>query len=105
MWINAYSWGPMFVDCKHFAGSCTWGRNFVGNWFVHYNYTGLFLTLLNVRRDVNSLVRVTPEIHEHRSSTNNNDYTVCMKKFTKCLQLYTVGSLIALTLSILYLDI
>ena len=129
-------------------------RGDVISWVIgllHYNYTGQFITLLNVRRDVNSLVRVTPEINlikirssilssffiffflslrqekkkmkkeeriedlilirlppeilEHRSPTNTKGRTVCMKKFTKCLQLYTVRSLISLTFSILYLDI
>ena len=68
---------------------------------LHHNY----ITLWNVRGYVNSWVRVTLEILEHRSPTNNNDCTVCMIKSTKPLQLYTVGSLIALIFSILYLDI
>ena len=63
-------------------------RGDVISWVIgllHYNYTGQFITLLNVRRDVNSWVRVTPEILEHRSPTNSKDRTVCMIKSTKCL--------------------
>ena len=30
---------PMFVDCQNFAGS--WGRNFVGNWFVALQCKGI----------------------------------------------------------------
>ena len=35
-----------------------------------------FITSLNVCEDVNSWVRVTHEIHENQSPTNNDDATV-----------------------------
>ena len=49
-WNPSYSRGPLFVDCKKFC--CWWGCNFVGNWFIVLQ-TGQFITLLNVRVDVN----------------------------------------------------
>ena len=54
-----YSWGPMFVDCQHFAG--WWRRHFVGKWCEALQC----ITSLNVHGDVNLWVRVTHEIHEH----------------------------------------
>ena len=52
----------MFDNCQNFAGS--WGRNFVGNWFVAL-ITGQLITLLNFRGDVNFWVGLTQEINKH----------------------------------------
>ena len=47
----------------------------MSNGLLHYN-ARQFITLINIRWDVNSWVRVTDEIHEHLSPTNNDDSSV-----------------------------
>ena len=64
----------MFVGYQNFAGS--WGRNFVGNWFVALQCKTIHYFFKR------SWVRVTHKIHEHQSSKNNNDsivfiYRIC----------------------------
>ena len=62
LWIHSYLWGPVFVDCQHFAGLLDvilWATD-----LLHYN-ARQFITLLNVCEDSNPWVRVTHEIHKH----------------------------------------
>ena len=66
--------GPIFVGYQNLAGS--WGRNFVGNWFVALQCKTIHYFFKR------SWVRVTHKIHEHHSSKNNNDcivfiYRIC----------------------------
>ena len=55
VWVNVRG-------SSNFAGS--WGRNFVGKWFVALQDMTIHYTLLNLRGDINSGVGVTSEIHE-----------------------------------------
>ena len=50
--------GAMFVDCQNLPSSS--GRNCMGNWFVALQFKRQFITLLNIRWDENSWVRVNP---------------------------------------------
>lgn len=69
LWNHFYSFGPKFVDYRIFAGSL--GRHFISNWFV-----ALPCILANVRGDVKTWLRLTPEIHQHFIPKNNHDFTV-----------------------------
>ena len=53
----------------------------------HYN-AGQFITLLNIRGDVNSWVRENQKIHEHQTPTNN-DSTVPLPHHSGTKQQFT----------------
>ena len=44
LWYHSYSWGPMLVDCQNVAGS----------WVIDLFDLRHFITLLNIRGDLNS---------------------------------------------------
>ena len=61
------------MDCQNVAGS--WELNFMFTGLLRYS-TRHFITLLNIRWDANSWIRVTHEIHKHFSPSINDDFTV-----------------------------
>ena len=69
MWGGGGGGVLMFVYHQNILDS--WGRNFLNCWFVWQ-----FIILLYICRNVSLRVRVTQEIHDYLSPTNNNDSTV-----------------------------
>ena len=55
----------MLVDCQHFAG--LWGHAFVVTWFFALQCKTINYIVNNsiVRREINSWIGLTREIHEH----------------------------------------
>ena len=61
LWNNSYSWGPMFVVRQHIAG-----------WWGVMCHARQFITLLNMRRDVNSCMGTN---NLRTLTPTNNDYS------------------------------